>query len=223
MKRTLDLPILLGERQIRTYHLRPGLSLANPAARGRERVPSNLPLAFVASLLGAFLVNGNLHADNYEIDPVHSSVVFAVKHSNLNFVYGLFPDVSGHFSVDGSGTFDISVGVESINSGNEGRDRHLKSPDFFSARQFPRIEFRSKGIQRVDDETLEVKGEIRLRGTSRPVTARITTATGSGRGGQARGGIHTKLSIKRGDFRLGGPGGLSDEVTVLVSLQGIKK
>lgn len=183
----------------------------------------HLLLLLTTSLVGAVFANDSLRADEYEVDPVHSSVVFAVKHSNLNFVYGLFTDISGHFSVDGTGTFDVSVGVESINSGNDGRDRHLKSPDFFSARRFPRIAFRSKAIKKVDNETLEVKGEITLHGRTRPVTAKITTSTGSGRGGQARAGIHTKLSIKRDDFQLGGSGGLSNDVTILVSLQGIQK
>ncbi len=175
-----------------------------------------LALAILASTKQAL-------ADEYEVDPVHSSVAFRIKHSNINDIYGIFSDIAGKFSVDGSGSFDVSVGVESINTGNAGRDRHLKSPDFFSARQFPRIEFKSNQVKRIDDETLEVAGELKLRGVTKPVTAKITTATGSGRGGQARGGIEVTLNVKRSDFTLGGPGGLGDDVTVMISLQGVKK
>lgn len=177
-------------------------------------------LTLVATVLGG---QGLVAADEYGVDPVHSSVVFRIKHSSMNSVFGMFPNVSGKFSVDGEGAYEVTVGVDSIISGNVGRDRHLKSPDFFSARQFPTIVFKSTQVKRVNDKTLDVAGEVTLRGVTKPVTAKITTATGKGRGGEDRAGIETALKIKRSDFKLGGAGGLSDEVTVLISLQGVKK
>jgi len=174
-------------------------------------------------LIFGCIVGGNASADEYEIDTAHSSVVFRVMHSNINYIYGLFSEIEGTFTVDGSGNFDISVGVESINTGNAGRDKHLKSPDFFSARQFPRVEFKSKEVKQVDDKTLEVTGDLTLRGTTKPLSLKLTTATGSGRRGQVRGGILASFTVNRSDFKLGGPGGLGDDVTLRVSLQGVKK
>ena len=175
--------------------------------------------ALVFAILG---VTKSIRADTFEIDPVHSSVVFSIKHSGINSIFGLFPDVRGQFSVDGTGNFDVSVGVESVLSGNAGRDRHLKSPDFFSARQFPRIQFKSTEVKRVNDK-LEVTGELTLRGITKPVKATMTTATGKGRGGEARGGVQTTLKVKRSDFKLGAAGGLGDQVSVMVSLQGVAR
>lgn len=161
-------------------------------------------------------------ADDYQVDPVHSSVVFSIKHSNVNSVFGLFADIKGNFSVDGTGKFDVSVGVDSINSGNEGRDKHLKSPDFFSAREYPRIRFTSKNIKKLADDSLEVTGEVTMRGVTRPMTAKIKTATGKGRDGGAIAGLEATIKVKRSDFKVGGPG-LGDDVNVMISLQGKKQ
>jgi polyisoprenoid-binding protein YceI len=162
-------------------------------------------------------------ADVFQIDPAHSSVVFRIKHTELNHIYGMFTDVSGQFTVDGKGGFDITANVESINTGNQGRDRHLKSPDFFSARQFPEIQFKSDKVKRIDDATLEANGALTLRGVTKPITARITTATGSGRQGEVRAGIETTIKVKRSDFKLGNPTGLGDDVIVVISLQGVEQ
>lgn len=175
------------------------------------------------SLVVVFLLCAQVaKADVYEIDTAHSSVVFAVKHSNVNSVFGLFADIKGSFTVDGAGAFDVSVGVDSINSGNEGRDKHLKSPDFFSAKQYPRVEFKSKSVKKVDDGLLEVVGEVTMRGVTKPASVKIKTATGKGRGGNPIAGLEATLKVKRSDFKLGGPG-LGDEVNVMISLQGAKK
>lgn len=176
--------------------------------------------AWIVSLAA---VSAQASGDTYEVDAVHSSVAFGIKHSDLNSVYGIFSDLKGRFSLEEGGQIDVSIGVESINSGNEGRDKHLKSPDFFSARQFPRITFKGKTTKKLDDRTLEVVGEVTMRGVSKPVTAKVSMATGKGRGGEERGGLETVFVVKRSDFKLGGPGGIGDEVKVIVSLQGVKK
>jgi polyisoprenoid-binding protein YceI len=162
-------------------------------------------------------------ADEFEIDPAHSSVVFGVKHSGMNQIYGIFSDISGSFTVDGEGTVAVSVGVESINTGNDGRDQHLKSPDFFSARQFPRIEFTGKQSKRIDAQTMEVAGNLKMHGVTKPVTVTVTTSEGKGRGGEVRAGFMSTFELRRSDFKVGGPGGLSDEVMVIVSLQGAQQ
>lgn len=160
-------------------------------------------------------------SDHYEVDAVHSSVVFGVKHSNVNSVHGIFSDIKGHFSADGKGTFEVSVGVDSINSGNEGRDKHLKSPDFFSAKQYPRVEFKSKSAKAIEGG-LEIQGEVTMRGVTKPIVAKMKTAKGKGRDGGPIAGLEGSFTVKRSDFKLGGPG-LGDEVTIMVSLQGKKK
>jgi polyisoprenoid-binding protein YceI len=174
------------------------------------------------NIVFAFLNAGTARGDQYEIDPAHSSVVFGVKHTGMNPIYGIFSDISGRFTVDGKGTVAVSVGVESINTGNEARDKHLKTPDFFSARQFPRIEFTGKQSKRIDAQTLEVQGELKMHGVTKPITVKVETPTAKGRGGEDRAGFIATFEVRRSDFKIGAPGGLGEEVTVIVSLQGAK-
>lgn len=163
-------------------------------------------------------------ADTYQVDPVHSSVVFRIKHSDISFVYGLFAQVNGEFTLDGRGRFAIAIPVDGITSGNAQRDGHLKSPDFFSARQFPNIEFVSTNVEVVADGQMKVTGNMKIRGVTKPIQVEvIKTGTGAGRQGEPRGGMEARFPIKRSDFNLGGAGGLSDEVFIVVSLQGVKK
>ena len=72
-------------------------------------------LLYCCLTLAIFASSKQASADVYEVDPVHSSVVFRIKHSNINFIYGQFSDIAGKFSVDGSGSFDISVGDVTVN------------------------------------------------------------------------------------------------------------
>src|SRR5687768_12531453 len=80
-------------------------------------------------------------ADSYQIDAVHSSVLFKIKHLGVADFYGRFNDVSGTVSFDNAdpskSSVALEVKVESVDTHNEKRDQHLKSPDFFNSKQFP--------------------------------------------------------------------------------------
>ena len=80
------------------------------------------------------------HADTFKIDPVHSSIVFSIKYLVSDF-YGRFNDVSGQVVFDkadpAKSSVELTIPVESIDTHYAKRDQHLKSPDFFNAKQFP--------------------------------------------------------------------------------------
>lgn len=162
-------------------------------------------------------------ADSYEVDAVHSSITFSVMHMDLNPISGQLSEAAGSFTTDAKSEIKLSANLESIDTGNKGRDDHLKSPDFFSAKQFPRIEFVSKAIHVKNDQTLEISGELKLHGISKPLTVTAKTTHGKGRGGEARAGFVSSFTIKRSDFKVGPAGGLGDDVNVTVSLQGVAK
>jgi polyisoprenoid-binding protein YceI len=167
----------------------------------------------------------------YGVDGVHSSVVFAVKHNNVSWFFGRFDKVDGKFNLDqanpASSTLDISVDAGSVSSGNDGRDKHLKGPDFFSTSEFPKITFKSTSVKPgTAKNTYEVAGDLTLRGVTKPITI---TVEDTGRGAGARGGevagFITTFTINRGDYGVKymlGSKALGDEVKLTVSLQGKK-
>src|SRR6478735_6668800 len=78
-------------------------------------------------------------ADSYKVDPVHSSVIFRIQHAGVSYFYGRFNDKEGTISVDDADptkdSFDVSIKVDSLDTANPARDKHVKSADFFSAQE----------------------------------------------------------------------------------------
>lgn len=196
-------------------------------------------LAFSASTLALSIVAGvallpsgqpavaaeQSASDVYKVDNVHSSVLFSVRHNNVSNFYGRFNKVDGSFNIAEGGSLDISVDADSVDSNNASRDKHLRAADFFSAAEFPAITFKSNTLKKTGENTFEASGELTLRGTKKPLTVTITeTGRGTGRGNKQVAGFETRFTIKRSEFGVSyqvGPG-LSDDVTLIVSLQGAK-
>ena len=121
-----------------------------------------------------------IQARTLKVDPVHSSSLFRIKHNGVAWFYGRFNEMSGTVRYAEGGDdlqVDLSIPVESVDTGAADRDRHLKSPDFFNAREFPEITFKTKSSSKVSDNVYEVTGDLTIHGVTKPVTAKVE-ATG---------------------------------------------
>lgn len=146
----------------------------------------------------------------FEIDPVHSSVQFKVRHLGISTVTGRFEDFSGSVVYDPeapeTSVVAVSIQVASINTDVQGRDDHLRSADFFDAANHPEMTFRSTAVRTLGDGRFEVDGDLTIRGTTRPVT--LESELGGmirrqGRQGPRRTVAFTgETRIKRQDFGL---------------------
>jgi polyisoprenoid-binding protein YceI len=168
-------------------------------------------------------------ADTYQVDPVHSSVLFKVRHLNVANLYGRFDDVSGTVTLDPANAADDSVNLEiktdSIDTHNEKRDQTLKGPDFLNVKQFPTIAFKSTKVEKAGDDTYNVTGNLTLRGVTKPLTVEFKrTGEGKGMKDEYRAGGETQFTIRRGDFGMTYmPEVAGDDVMLIISLEGIKK
>lgn len=167
-------------------------------------------------------------AASYEVDPVHSSVIFGVTHMGASRFYGRFDKTTGRFDYDESDPaktkIDVEVDADSIYTANENREKHLKGPDFFNTKQFPKISFKSKSLEKQGDHW-RLKGELTLHGVTKPIEAHFEwIGTGEMRG-QKRGGFEARFKFKRSDFGMTKfqGGALGDEIRVIVSLEGVQK
>ncbi|HET6202607.1 MAG TPA: YceI family protein [Planctomycetota bacterium] len=166
----------------------------------------------------------------YEIDGVHSSVLFRIKHFDASFVYGRFNEVSGTLVYDeaspAASSVEVTIKADSVDTHNAGRDKHLKSPDFFNAEEFPVLSFKSKSVKGSGKGGgLEVTGDLTIHGVTKPVTVKgVHTGTGKGMKGEERAGFETTFTIKRSDFGMRFMAeALGDEVQITVALEGVKK
>jgi polyisoprenoid-binding protein YceI len=167
-------------------------------------------------------------ADNYVVDPMHTSVYFKISHLGLTHVFGRFNEFSGSFTIDPDDaakcSFALTVKTESIDTNNSKRDGHLRSPDFFNVKQFPAINFKSTAVKAIKDG-YEVTGDLTMHGATKPVKFEVL----GGRKAEVMGvrtGFTTELSVKRSDFGVGGEqfsNALGDEVRIAIGLEGTKK
>lgn len=165
-------------------------------------------------------------AETAEVDTVHSSVLFRIKHMNTSWTWGRFNDVKGSLVLDGAApSVDVTVTVDSVDTGNEKRDEHLEGPDFFGAKQFPTIAFKGNKVTKLDDTHFDVAGELTLHGVTKPLTVRLEK-TGSGRTPMTGPivGYAAEFKIKRSEYGMKNMvGPIGDEVLVIVALECLAK
>jgi len=142
----------------------------------------------------------------WTVDKPHTSVRFAVTHMVVAETEGTFKVFDGtveHSKADWSDAkINFTVDVNSINTDNENRDRHLKSDDFFNAEKFPAMTFASTSFKPKGNNKYELKGNLTIRDVTKPVTFDVTfggIATSS-RGDKA--GFKATTSINRFDYNL---------------------
>jgi polyisoprenoid-binding protein YceI len=165
-------------------------------------------------------------AESFKVDPVHSAVIFKIKRNDVSNFYGRFNGLTGSWNLDGAApeksSMEFSIKTESVDSGNPKRDDHLKTADFFNAKEFPTISFKSTKVTKKGDNKYEVAGDLTLHGVTKPITVALEhTGTATGEHG-TQSGVEATFTIKRSDFGVGTPGrGLADEVSLIVGIAGV--
>jgi polyisoprenoid-binding protein YceI len=187
-----------------------------------RRSPLMAAVVFALTLLSIVASAAPAVAKEFAIDAVHSTVLFRIKHMNTSNAWGRFNDIQGTADLDGSKpALNVTLTVDSIDTANQKRDEHLEGPDFFNAKQFPTIAFKSTKITKVDDAHYDVEGTLTLHGVSKPIAVKLER-TGTARSPMTGEiiGYATEFKIKRSDYGMKlmvGP--LGDEVLLIVSLE----
>src|SRR3954462_14103218 len=160
----------------------------------------------VTVLIAAFSLASLARAgDTYKADPVHSSAVFRAHHAGAGYVWGRFNDPTGTFVLDAAdptkSTFSGEIQAANVDTHNEKRDAHLKSPDFFNAKQYPTITFKSTSVKKGDaPNTLQVTGNLTMHGVTKPLTVPVElTGKGQFPPGTQRAGGEATFVVKLAD------------------------
>jgi polyisoprenoid-binding protein YceI len=167
-------------------------------------------------------------ADTYKVDPVHSFALFSVHHFNAGNVWGRFNEPTGQFTLDqadpSKDSFQVELKVAKLDTGNSKRDSDLKGPDWFNARQFPTITFKSTSVKKGDGNNLEVTGDLTLHGVTKSIVVPVEiTGIAKDPFGNTRAGIQATTTIKRSDFGMKNmAGAVGDDVHLIVALEGTK-
>lgn len=189
--------------------------------------PNALRFAWVAALTVALTAEATF-AETYVVDASHSSVDFSIRHL-VGRTKGRFGDFSGTIGYDAAkpaaATFSGTIQVKSIDTGNERRDGHLRNADFFDAENYPTITFESTEVTSASEDTLSVKGQLTMHGTTKEVTLPIEIlGTGTNpRTGKAQIGLEANFSVLCSDYGVNSwerfSAVLGDEVRIQVLIE----
>ena len=175
------------------------------------------------------------HAQEWQIDSVHSAAQFSVRHLMVSTVRGQFGKISGTVRYDpanpSAASIQSEVDVSTIDTRVAKRDAHLKSPDFFDVEKYPTMSFKSTKVEPAGSGALKVTGDMTMRGVTKPVVFNIEglTAPIKDRNGLRMGAAAT-TKISRQDFgmtwnRAIEAGGVTvgDEVTITIDVELIQR
>jgi polyisoprenoid-binding protein YceI len=168
-------------------------------------------------------------AGTWTLDPTHSEVAFSVRHLAISKVKGKFEQFDATLATDENPLdtkVTATIDIKSVNTGQEQRDGHLRTSDFFSADEFPEITFTSTGV-REDGDDLLVDGDLTLKGVTKPVTLKTEFGGITTDGyGQTKLGVEATTKIDRTDFGVtwnaateAGGLTLGNDVTITLDLQ----
>ena len=192
--------------------------------------------ASVSLLVLALLTPLAAPAATYEIDPAHTSVQFSVRHMMISNVRGEFTKLSGKVVGDpakpAATTVEATIDAASIDTRNEKRDEHLKSPDFLDVAKFPTITFKSTKVEKAGENAWKLTGDLTLHGVTKPVVLDVTNLTPPMKDpwGNTRVGAQATTTINRQDFGVsfnktldGGGVLVGDEIAITIDVEVMKK
>jgi len=170
----------------------------------------------------------------WNFDPVHSIIGFSVRHLMISKVRGHFQKWSGTLMIDEADVtnskVEVSIEAASIDTREQQRDDHLRSPDFFDAASHPALTFQSTQVEKVSAEEYKIAGNLTIRGVSKQVVL-ATEYVGRSKDpwGGLRIGFSAKTSIDRRDFGLtfnmpleGGGVVVGDRVDIEIEVEAVK-
>jgi len=171
----------------------------------------------------------------WNIDATHSQATFSVRHMMISTVKGQFNVLSGQLHIDeanpGNSWVEAEVDATSVDTRDEKRDGHLRSPDFFDVATYPKITFKSTKVEHVGESGYKISGGLTMHGVTKPVTFE---AEYHGQlkdvFGLQRAALTAKTTINRKDFGLNWnvaleTGGvmLSDKVAIEIDLEAVQQ
>jgi polyisoprenoid-binding protein YceI len=168
----------------------------------------------------------------WNIDPIHTTAEFKVRHMMITNVRGHFTAVSGVLNLDeqhpANSRVEAQIEASSIDTRNGQRDAHLRSADFFDVENFPTLSFISTRVSRIGEGELSVEGDLTIRGVTRRVVFAVEgpSAPAQDPWGSTRIGLSARTKIDRKDFGLTWNAALEaggmlvgDDVTITLDIQ----
>jgi polyisoprenoid-binding protein YceI len=171
----------------------------------------------------------------WKIDPDHSTAEFSIRHMMITNVKGHFRGINGELVGDPTdlttADVNLTIDINTVDTRQPDRDKHLRSADFFDVEKYPLMTFRSTRITRIDDNRYRVVGDLSIHGVTKETEAEVVyEGQGADPWGNVRAGFSATATINRKDFGLTWnvaleTGGImvGDQVKISVELETIRQ
>ena len=180
-------------------------------------------------LLASLVALPVLAQETWTVDKGHSTANFKVRHFTANVV-GAFNDFDGTVTIDRANpeksSVELTIQTASIDTGNENRDKHLRSEDFFDVVKFPTITFKSTAVAPKGKDSFDVTGDLTMHGVTKRVTLPVSFGGFLKTQRGEKSGFEVETTVNRKDYgivwnRALDEGGfmLSDDVKVTINLE----
>jgi polyisoprenoid-binding protein YceI len=177
-----------------------------------------------------FLLAGASFAQDWNMDKAHSQVFFGIGHMGINEIHGTFGTVAAKITSSkddfSDAAIEFTADINTIQTGNEQRNNHLKSETFFDAAKYGTLTFKSTSFTKTGDKTYKVVGDLTFHGITKSVTLDATlNGTATNMQKKPLAGFKVTGTVKRSDFNIGTgmPAGmLSDDVSLLANTEFVK-
>jgi polyisoprenoid-binding protein YceI len=174
---------------------------------------------------------GRAHAapTDYTVDPTHTRIAFRVEHAGFSRALGTFAGATGTLRFDpddwSTAKLTLAVPVASLDLGDAEWNRKVLDGTFFDAARLPQATFASTAVEKIDDQRMQVRGELTIHGVTRPVAfeAMFNALKRHPLNFKRTAGFSAVLTVSRKDFGMGAWASvIGDEVEILVELEATK-
>jgi polyisoprenoid-binding protein YceI len=183
---------------------------------------------FTLTLVTALAMAGAAaaQADTWQIDPMHSSAQFSVRHLGVSTVRGAFTKVSGSATYDPTDasktSLNATIEAGSVDTRVEMRDNDLRSPNFLDVQKFPTLTFHSKQVKTAGSGKLQISGDLTIHGVTKEVVLDVDGPTAAIKDpmGNQRIGASASTKLNRKDFGVNGaPGIVGDDLNITIDVE----
>jgi len=208
------------------------LACASIPARSGAAFPALTSVLFLALAMTGFVATAKAEMRDYKLDPEHLTVAFLVHHIGYADTLGRFNRVEGGFRFDEEtatlGGGEIVVHTDSVDTGHERRDNHLRNADFFNVGEHPTMTFTFDDGEKVTERSGRVTGELTLLGVTRPLTLDVTWNKSGPYpfGDNYVMGISARGTVKRSEFGMTyavDNGWVGDEIELIIEIEAIRQ
>ena len=187
-------------------------------------------------LVAATAFQASAATTTWKIDPAHTAAQFAVKHLMISTVRGEFKGVTGTVIWDDQdatkSTVDVTIDAKTVNTGEDARDKDLKSEKFFEVEKFPTMTFKSKRVEAAGAGKLKVTGDLTIHGVTKEVVLNVEGPTAAVKDpwGNTRVAASATTQVNRQDFGVkwnanmdGGGVVVGDTVNITIDMEMVKQ